>query len=35
MRAMPAGTNRFHGRLFEYPRNNIFDAPLLAAAVPA
>ncbi len=24
----PSGTNRFHGRLFEYVRNNIFDAPL-------
>ena len=23
----PAGTNQFHGRLFEYLRNNIFDAP--------
>lgn len=23
----PAGTNQFHGRLFEFFRNNIFDAP--------
>ncbi len=24
----PSGTNRLHGRLFEYLRNNVFDAPL-------
>ncbi|MGB6134657.1 MAG: TonB-dependent receptor, partial [Acidobacteriaceae bacterium] len=24
----PSGANQFHGRLFEYLRNNIFDAPL-------
>ena len=26
--ASPSGTNRFHGRLFEYLRNNLFDAPV-------
>jgi hypothetical protein len=26
--ASPSGTNRFHGRLFEFLRNNDFDAPL-------
>lgn len=25
--ASPAGTNQFHGRLFEFLRNNYFDAP--------
>jgi len=26
--ASPSGTNNFHGRLFEYLRNDLFDAPL-------
>ncbi len=33
--ASPSGTNLFHGRLFEYLRNNIFDAPLPAWGTPA
>ena len=28
----PSGTNRYHGRLFEYVRNDFFDAPLPAWA---
>jgi len=33
--ASPSGTNRLHGRLFEYLRNNIFDAPLPTWGTPA
>ena len=32
--ASPSGTNRFHGRLFEYLRNDFFDAPLPEWATP-
>ena len=33
--ASPSGTNRFHGRLFEYLRNDFFDAPLPVWGTPA